>query len=134
MAQPKLTKTRQHVAIGEGLALGCLAVGIQGLSTNQLTLDQGFRYAWPRWDSSRRFPNVNVGVKYNDIRSILEKSGRRQGQPVAAFRVEQGQGFVPYLRNGIHSVNDAAARLEEETGVPLTAWKALAELTAKGLI
>ncbi len=135
MAQKiQLTKARQQAIIGEGLALGCLAVNIEGLSANKLTIDRAFSYAWVRWDYAKRFPNVNTGPKYHDIHPIMEKSAARQGKPVAAFRAEPGWGFVPFLRDEDMTIDEAAAQLEETSGIPVTAWKVLAELTAKGLV
>ncbi|GAA3596740.1 hypothetical protein GCM10022198_20890 [Klugiella xanthotipulae] len=134
MAKVTLTKTRQHTIVGEGLALGCLAVGIEGLSNNKLTIDRAFRFAWVRWEYSKRFPGLNAGPRFDDILAILEKSSGRTGKPVAAFRAEPGWGFVPYLTATVSNVTEAGARLEETSGIPLTAWKALAELTATGLV
>ncbi|WGD38245.1 hypothetical protein [Lysinibacter sp. HNR] len=130
----QLTKNRQQTIIGEGLALGCLDVGIEGLSANEVTISRAFRYAWVRWDYAKRFPAINAGPRYDDILTIMESSATRQGKPVAAFRPEPGWGFVPFLRKTVPTVEEAAARLHETSGIPLTAWRALAELTAKGLI
>ncbi len=132
MAKKAPTRTEQHVLLGAGFALGCLAAELPGLSSNRLTLEQAFRYAWPRWEGARQFPAVRVSLTTNDIFDIVERSAGRKGRPVAFFRAEPGFGFVAALRPGVASVTDAAATLEAGCGVSLTAWRALAEYTATG--
>lgn len=41
----RLTKTQQETAVGEGLAVGVLAIGVEAVTTSRMTVDSAFRAA-----------------------------------------------------------------------------------------
>jgi hypothetical protein len=123
MATGQLSKAEQEIAVAEGLAVGCLALGVAAVTANKQALESAFRHAWRGWSETYRFPAVHATVPRNDIRQILVKSTRRRS-PVRADwlcdkELEPGLVFD-------WGLEDTAEAIEESCGVPFASWIELA--------
>ncbi|MGC7100691.1 hypothetical protein ACPZ19_38960 [Amycolatopsis lurida] len=118
-----MTPTRQQAAVGEGLALGCIALGVEQLRYDRFRVELAFRQAWRQWPSSSRFPQIRVDLGRSHIMPIVIKSPRRSGS-VAAW--SRGRVLTPYLTGVCDGVEDAADILKVSCGVELVAWARLA--------
>jgi len=88
------TKAQQETLLGEGLAIGCFAAGIESLP-NDTSFDLDFRHAWRGWPWASQFPQVHAGPVNDSIERILRQSANRRG-PVLAWWTEEG-GHRPVL-------------------------------------
>lgn len=117
------SKSQQEIALGEGLAVGCLAVGIAAFTSRASAVDAAFRQTWRDWSWSPLFPLIQATLSKNDLRQVLSLSSRRRGPIVAEWAC--GREFKPVLL-GDHDVKEAAVLLEEMYEVPLEGWTELA--------
>ncbi|GAB3049616.1 hypothetical protein GCM10027053_05460 [Intrasporangium mesophilum] len=53
---PKLTKDQQRRLVAEGLAIGCVALGVQAVSANKLSVEFALSHAMRHWSIAERFP------------------------------------------------------------------------------
>jgi hypothetical protein len=125
-----MTKATQETAVGEGVAVGCLALGVTAITSARVDVDLSFSYAWRNWPSSRVFPVVKASLDRNDLRRILHDSANRRWSMLAAW--ECGRMYEPYLRSD-WTIEEAGESLAENTGVGLEAWMELARLFVERL-
>lgn len=118
-----LSKARQHIAVGEGLALGCLAVGVTEVMGEKMDIEFAFRHAWRRWPHARAFPAVHAGPQRDDLLHILDRSEGRRSAHLTGW--SSSWPFVPYLAEH-WSIEDTAEILAGSSGVPLAGWVDLA--------
>jgi hypothetical protein len=89
MAQ-SMNKDQQWKTVMQGLALGCLALGVQEFTTDKLGAEFAFAKAWRGWPRSTDFRSVTA----RDFYIYASKSRRRTG----AFAAWDWRGaLVPYL-------------------------------------
>lgn len=50
-----MTKAMQETTVGEGLALGCLSLGIIAVTSNKMDVEFAFGRAWRNWPQADRF-------------------------------------------------------------------------------
>lgn len=83
----KKSKTTQQVEVGDGLALGVLAAGVDAITANKLSVDFAFGYAWRRWAFASRYPQVRGDVARNDFYYQIAhpSEGRRWKRAVWVF-------------------------------------------------
>jgi len=117
-----LTKVGQETAIGEGLALGCLRLGVVGVSADEPAVDAAFAHAWRNWSEAQFFDSVNAAADRNDISRILDRSERRRHAIYAAWSC--GPTLRPYVRDW--TLDEVAAGLLETTLVTGDQWEELA--------
>jgi hypothetical protein len=117
------TKARQQTIVGEGLALGCVGVGLVEFSDHKMTIELSLEQAWRDWQYRDFFPAVHVGIARNDLLGIVHRSPRRRGPRVAGWAGEWP--FLPYVEDGLE-LAEAGDVLEGESGVPLSGWLQLA--------
>jgi hypothetical protein len=55
-----MTRARQETIVGEGFALGCVAVGRDSFNGQKMSIEFAFAHAWTRWPYSARFPAVRA--------------------------------------------------------------------------
>jgi hypothetical protein len=122
-----MTPTQQQTAVGEGLAIGCLALSVTGFTSAKMTVTFAFRHAWNRWTETASFPSIHAELSRNDILRILNMSERRRGSLVAAWDCS-GREYQPYLWQDDWNVEESAEVLEETCGIPLKGWVNLAEV------
>jgi hypothetical protein len=122
-----LNRTAQHKIVGEGLAVGLLALGVEAVTINGPVVEAAFRNAWRSWAQRDRFPLVHVDAGRSDILSILQSSGRRKGVRVAEWSCA-GE-YRPLLRIA-SSVEWAGRRAGGPAGVTHGQWLALATVFA----
>ncbi|MFY1596016.1 hypothetical protein [Micromonospora sp. WMMD737] len=121
----KLTDADQLNLVGDGLAVGCLDLGVTAITTNTQTLDQSFRHAWRNFPlAAKAFPHVKASLARCDIQRILRDSPRRKGA-----RVEWHQSTVwwePHLRASYDDIDEVAESIADLDGIPRDQWLQLA--------
>lgn len=128
----KLTKARQQTAVGEGLAIGCIALGHTELSANKMAVEFAFQRAWRDWPQARMFPQIRAGLDRNDIYyQIMGRSGNRQGPRLAYWNV--GRTLRPQLSEG-SDMEDAEDLIEKFYELPMSAWANLARAFCDDLV
>lgn len=130
----KPSKAQQETALGEGLAIGTLALGVESVPSDKLAIEFAFRHAWPRWEHNYKFPVVKANLDRTDILRILHDAEGRRGAYVASWATDR-RTFEPYLRQD-WPIEEAAESVGEDYGVNLSGWTALAGswLTDMGII
>ncbi|MEO8136172.1 MAG: hypothetical protein ABI831_19625 [Betaproteobacteria bacterium] len=118
-----LTKAKQETAVGQGLAVGCLALGVTAVTSKKMSVEMAFIRAWRDWPQARHFPTIRADLERNDILPIIHDSPRRRGGYIAEWAV--GRTLEPLLR-GDWDVDEAGAQLEIASDVPLEGWIELA--------
>jgi hypothetical protein len=111
------TKAQQQTALGEGLALGAVLAGVEGVNGNKTTLELDFRAAWRDWPYASKFPAVKAGPSQDDVFRIMGKSANRSTPHVAEW-----SGAWPFVPVIIHdwSADELADSIHEQ--VPAEAW------------
>lgn len=130
MAVGRLTKAAQETAVGEGLAVGCLALEVIAVTAEKMAVEFAFRRAWRDWEWSSPFPAIHASHARNDLLRILRASPRRRGAIIAAW--SSGRVYEPHLR-GDWNLAEAGEILESATGVPLRGWMELARAFTEDL-
>jgi hypothetical protein len=130
VASSSMTKATQETAVGEGLAVGCLALGVTGVSSARVDVNLSFSHAWRNWPPARVFTVVKASLDRNDIRRILHGSANRRWSMVAAW--ECGRWHEPDLRSD-WTIEEAGESLADNTGVGLDAWTELARVFVERL-
>jgi hypothetical protein len=125
MAGGDLSKARQQKNVGEGLAVGVLALGVEAVTSNKMAVELAFRRAWRDWSCRARFPQVRAEIRRDDIVGILHDSANRRGVIVADW-TSDGPEYVPTLRVD-WSVEEAGDFVGEEAGVAHAQWVELAQ-------
>jgi hypothetical protein len=118
------TKATDHTDVGQGLAVGCLALGVTAVTSGSQALEFAFGRAWRGWPRARDFRFVHADIARNDIVLILRRSARRRPPLLAAWELKRWA--TPYLFEGT-TLADAEELLPEWTGVPWSSWLELAE-------
>jgi hypothetical protein len=116
------SKAQQERAVGEGLAVGCLSIGVEAIRAQKMTVELAFRHAWRNWSYASQFPTVHASAERDDLMRILRDSAGRRSSIVAEW--DCGRELRPGLRSDWEVV-EAAATLESDTGVPLHGWEEL---------
>ncbi|WP_427130253.1 hypothetical protein [Pseudarthrobacter sp. S9] len=121
----KPSKAQQQTAIGEGLAIGCLALGAESVTSAKVEIEFAFRKAWRNWPHAGKFPAVHADVYRDDITRILHDSKGRTDASAAAWEFG-GSEYVPFIRQDwpFEELADSAG---EDFGVNLDGWKELAK-------
>jgi diphthamide biosynthesis methyltransferase len=84
VASSSMTKATQETAVGEGLAVGCLALGVTGVSSARVDVNLSLSHAWRNWPPARVFTVVKASLDRKDTRRILHDSANRRWSMVAA--------------------------------------------------
>lgn len=124
MSTGELSKARQQKIVGEGLAIGLLALGVEGVTSRKQAVEFAFGRAWRSWPHRSRFPQVRADILRNDILAILHASANRQGVIVADWSCEQW--CEPQIRVD-WPLEEAGEAVAEEAGVRFGQWVDLAE-------
>lgn len=119
-----LSKATQETAVGEGLALGCVALEVDAIEGSKMDLEFAFRRAWRSWPYHSTFPVVRADVARDDLLRILGKSEGRRSAHLSGWASQWP--FVPYVAEA-WTVEDAAEILHGSTGVPFAGWVELAQ-------
>ncbi|MGI8723031.1 MAG: hypothetical protein ACR2JG_12480 [Geodermatophilaceae bacterium] len=119
-----LSKATQETAVGEGLAVGCVALEVDAIEGSKMDLEFAFRRAWRSWPYRSTFPVVRAVVARDDLLRILGKSGGRRSAHLSGWASQWP--FVPYVAES-WTVEDVAEILRGSTGVPLAGWVELAQ-------
>jgi hypothetical protein len=120
---PKVSRFDQHMAIEEGLGLGCLAIGVAAFTSNKRVVDAAFSGAWREWIWVAEFPAMNASSTGCEILHILGRNSTRLAFPQVKWT--RGRDCIPSLRDD-DEIKDLASDLEERCGVPLEGWIDLA--------
>jgi hypothetical protein len=120
-----MSKAVQQTAVGEGLALGCIALQRESFNGQKTSIELAFRHAWRAWEHSGRFPAVRADNHRDDLLGIIRRSPRRRSAQLSGWATEWP--FVPVLADG-WEIDDVAELLASQTGVPLSGWESLARL------
>lgn len=118
-----LSKAMQETAVGEGLALGCVALGVDAIGGSKIDLEFAFRHAWRAWPYRSTFPVVHADADRDDLLRILNKSEGRRSAHLSGWASQWP--FVPYVAE-TWTVEDVAEILQSSTGVPFAGWIELA--------
>jgi hypothetical protein len=114
----------QETVVGEGLALGCLSLGISAVTANKMSVESAFGRAWRSWPQAYLFRAVHASIARNDLLRIVARSTRRRGVVIASWDV--GRVLEPILEWG-DTVEEAGELLAENSGLPFSEWIALAK-------
>jgi hypothetical protein len=114
----------QQSAVGQGLARGLLADGVEAVSSDKESIELAFGAAWREWRYTDEFPNVRASPGRSDLYRILQQSAGRRGIVVAAWNCRQW--LTPYRLMEDLSTHEAAGALEHLCKVPWYAWQFLA--------
>lgn len=120
----QMTKAAQQTYVGEGLAIGCLALGVVAIVSDKMDVEFSFRHAWRNWSHASRFPQVRASAERDDIMRILDSSLGRRGAHLAQW-VVTGPEFEPSLRQD-WEFDEFREHLAEFSGVGLDGWVDLA--------
>lgn len=120
-----LSKAVQETDVGEGLALGLVALGVTSFTDSKMSVEFAFQRAWRDWAYRSRFPAVHADVVRNDLLRIIGKSEGRRSAHLSGWASEWP--FVPYVRED-WNLEDVGELLESSSGVPLGAWVELARV------
>ncbi len=118
-----MTKAAQETAVGEGLALGLVALDVGSFNGSKVSVEVAFQRAWRDWSHRARFPVVHTDVARNDLLRIIRKSGGRRSPQLSGWASQWP--FVPYVHED-WELEGVGELLESSSGVPLTAWIELA--------
>ncbi len=126
-----MTAVQQQVAVGEGLAIGCLNLGVSAVTSQKMTVELAFQRAWRGWARSSTFPRIHASLPRNDFLTIVHSSANRRGSTVAAWSCDRR--LTPYLTVDGWTIDDAAELLQGSCGVPVQDWTDLAKLFVEDL-
>lgn len=118
------TKARQEIDLGEGLAIGCLALGAAAITSAKQAIELSFRRAWRAWPHTTRFPQVHAGPQRDDIWRILGASAGRKHSYLAEW-VATGPELEPRVRQD-WGLDEIGEQLADNTGIsaePGTTWR-----------
>jgi hypothetical protein len=124
MSSGEMTKARQQKIVGEGLAVGLLALGVKGVTSRKQAVEFAFGRASRNWAHRSRFPQVRADISRNNILAIMHDSASRQGAVLADWSCEkwcEPQLLVDW------PVEEAGDAMAEESGVAFAQWVELAE-------
>lgn len=125
-----LSKADQQTLVGDGLAIGCLDIGITGLTAKKTELELSFNHAWRNFPlASTVFRQVHGDIERTDILAIFHKSPRRRS------------GRVTWEQNGpwwefdldVEDVEDVAGVISDVYGVGRDAWTTFTRSLAERL-
>lgn len=128
----KPTAREQKAALGAGLAVGCLTLGIAEISADQPAIEVAFARAWSTWPWASRFPAVQATVADREVVGILNDSAANSTPGVAHWWCDHG--YLPQMREH-WPVTRAGDHMERDTriGVPYRGWVELAQTFVDGL-
>lgn len=118
-----MSKARQQKIVGEGLAVGVLALGVEAVTSNKQAVESAFIRAWRDWSCNSRFPQVQASVPRNDILGIMHRSSNRSGMITADWSSDREH--VPSLRVD-WPLEEAGEAVGEEARVTHAQWVDLA--------
>lgn len=120
-----LSQAVQQTVVGEGLAAGCLQIGVTAITTSPLALDSSFRRAWSGFPlAATTFNLIKASMSRNDIQRILRTSSQHKVH-VAAWDNE-GAWWKPYLVHNYWTAQDVTEHLRESYGIAEEVWPPLA--------
>ncbi|MBN9799255.1 hypothetical protein DMP15_18595 [Pseudonocardia sp. UM4_GMWB1] len=125
MSAGSLTKAQQETIVGEGLALGLLAVGVVAVTSGKQAVEFAFGRAWRSWTHRSKFPQVRMEIARNDVLRIMRDSERRRGSALAYWAT--GGAWYEPVQRADWSVEEDGEVLGENSGIPFAQWVALAE-------
>lgn len=119
-----MTSAEDRTAVGEALAVGCLATNVTAIAANPMSVERAFRRAWAHWRGASRYPTIRADFERNNIQSILIASERRNVPHIAAWSDKKHGWWTPYLTVP-WEIREAAEHLHESDGPPWDSWTAL---------
>ncbi|MGW3788452.1 hypothetical protein ACWD5Z_27995 [Micromonospora chokoriensis] len=121
------TQAVQQTEVGDGLALGVLAVGVDSVPRDKMAIELAFRRAWRKWPHASTYPAIKAGPSFDDIyiQILLRSERRRWGCTV--WRNE-GNRLYPELVGESWTFEDGMELHVRASGVPEAGWRQLAEL------
>ncbi|MFI7483060.1 hypothetical protein ACH9EU_11680 [Kocuria sp. M1R5S2] len=119
------SKVQQQTAVGEGLAIACLALGVDEVPNSKLDLEFAFNHAWQAWPHRSKFPQIRADMERTDILRILDDADGRRWAFVGSWTTDYTTWF-PRLKQD----NWGWAELADSAGgtfdVDLDGWISLA--------
>ena len=119
------SKAQQETAIGEGLAIGCMALDVPAVKSAKMGVEFAFMRAWRSWPHAAKFPAIRADLDRNAITRILHDSQGRRNAHAAAWETA-GREYVPFAKQD-WSMEDLADSAGRDFSVDLEAWKELAQ-------
>lgn len=119
------SKVQQQTAIGEGLAIACLALGVDEVPNNKLDLEFAFRHAWRAWPHRQKFPHVSANLERTDVLRILGDADGRRSAFVATWTTDYRAWFPDVKQDG-WGWEELADNAGSNFGVDLHGWLAIA--------
>lgn len=122
-----MTQATEESEVGQGLAAALIDRGVAAVTARRLTLQLAFIHAWRAWPHSATYRHIRADYDRNSIETIIRRSERRRGAPLAAWLC--GQWMEPYLREGV-DLEDARILVPRYSNIAWDEWLALADLFA----
>jgi hypothetical protein len=124
-----MTRASEQTALGQGLALGAIMLGVENVMSSKLTLELSFRRAWRIWPTSRLFKSINAGPRADDIVHVLHASGRKPRNKFAFWESEWP--FVPVQEFDDWTSDEVAECIDGS--VSAADWSSLVDLWVDGM-
>ena len=125
------TRDQQVKRVCEGLALGMIQTGVEGVTSGKFAIEMALSDAWSSWGDAPRFPSISGMKASNYIHLGMHRSATRQAT-VAAWRFS-GAWITPYLIYDSWSVGEALEHLSDPDATRQLAWSDLSNLTISHL-
>lgn len=125
------SKAQQETAVGQGLAVGCLALGVVAVTADKLTVELAFARAWRAWPSAAVPGRTDVARRQRPpANPQVERWPQRRRHRLVGNRPGSGsRSWVPASKTSAMQ-----ATLAVGTDVPPAEWASLAHgfVTALG--
>ena len=118
------TVARQETAVGEGLVLGAVMLGLSEIGGTKQALESDFGFAWRNWAHRDRFPSIKTGPAQYSIVGILGRSAN--WRPPAAAYWTGNWPFIPVVSFPEWGFDSFADHIDQ--GIPASAWMDLVRL------
>lgn len=115
-------RDHQRSALVEGLALGCLAIGVQAITTNRYSLRGAMAYTAATWSAKDRYPTVAT----LDLDAHLWSSSYAASSQGARAAWVTGRWLVPNLV--VVGTSLKAADVDGDEAADLALWREMATL------
>lgn len=118
------SKRQQKLTVAEGLAVGCVALGLKSLAHDKIRFEFAVQHAWRRWSYAGHFPSLLGQFGGNEIWLAVGDSGN--SRRLNRWLVSGGRMYpVTFDDWSPEECWDVSLK---EHGVPLHGWVDLAKM------
>ncbi len=124
MDTDRRTTAQQETMLGQGLAVGCLSLGVTAVTSDKAVVEESFTRTWEHWPLASIFPSIQFTEDSQNLVGILAGSAGRRRHDMAHWSCE---GDLHPQLGPQWSLEEAGDVLDRVTGVPHSAWTELAD-------